>query len=216
MEWVKKASFDWLNKLFVISTNERHHKTLLTDRNLVVIVWESHPYILSILPHFVPKMLVPDEHHVLKDLSFYKEARVVDAKTQQNWLDQREKKRQEGTLRQASGVSRPTTSSTAFPSTKRKSVPQLVEKELDLSPFACTPSFSFTAGTAQDSTGSPSVGANQELEPVVSCIILEPEEGEEDMTQNLRASFKERQCKCLFESLLATSLLAKRIHSKNS
>ena len=181
MEWVKKASFDWLNKLFVISTNERHHKTLLIDKNLVVIVWESHPYILSILPHFEPKMLVPDEHHVLKDLSFYKEVRVVDAKAQQNRFDQREKKRQEGTLRQASGVSRPTTSSTTFPSTKRKSVPRLVGKELDLSPFACTPSFSFTAGTAQDSTCSPSVGANQELEPVVSCIILEPEEGEEDM-----------------------------------
>ena len=31
LEWVEKASFDWLNKLFVISSSERHHQTLLID-----------------------------------------------------------------------------------------------------------------------------------------------------------------------------------------
>lgn len=53
----------------------------------------------------------------------------------------------------------------------------------------------------QDSTGTPSirVNPNWELEPVVPCIILEPEEEEEEMTPNLRAGFKERQLKCLFE-----------------
>ncbi|KAL6347335.1 hypothetical protein AAG906_016788 [Vitis piasezkii] len=30
VEWVEKACFDRLNKLFVISTNERHYQTLLT------------------------------------------------------------------------------------------------------------------------------------------------------------------------------------------
>ena len=38
VEWVEKASFDLLNKLFVISANERHHQTLLTDQNLLVVV----------------------------------------------------------------------------------------------------------------------------------------------------------------------------------
>ncbi|RVW75820.1 hypothetical protein CK203_055090 [Vitis vinifera] len=31
VEWVEKASFDLLNKLFVISTNERHYQTLLAN-----------------------------------------------------------------------------------------------------------------------------------------------------------------------------------------
>lgn len=31
VEWVEKASFDRLNKLFVISASERYHQTLLTD-----------------------------------------------------------------------------------------------------------------------------------------------------------------------------------------
>ena len=42
---------------------------------------------------------MPDEHHVLKDLHFYEEARVVDAKPRQDQIDQKEKKCQEGTLR---------------------------------------------------------------------------------------------------------------------
>ena len=38
VEWVEKASFDRLNKLFVIFANEQHHQTLLTDQNLLVVV----------------------------------------------------------------------------------------------------------------------------------------------------------------------------------
>ena len=38
VEWVKKASFDQLNKLFVIFASERHHQTLLIDQNLLVVV----------------------------------------------------------------------------------------------------------------------------------------------------------------------------------
>ena len=38
VEWVKKASFDQLNRLFVIFASERHHQTLLTDHNLLVVV----------------------------------------------------------------------------------------------------------------------------------------------------------------------------------
>lgn len=74
VEWKKKASFDKLNKLFVIFASERDYQTLLIDQNLLVVVWESQSYVLSILPRLAPKVLVPDEHHVLKDLPFYKEA----------------------------------------------------------------------------------------------------------------------------------------------
>ena len=34
VEWVEKASFDRLNKLFEITLNERNYQTLLSARNL--------------------------------------------------------------------------------------------------------------------------------------------------------------------------------------
>ena len=81
-------------------------------------------------------------------------------KARQDRLDQREKKRQEGTLRQAPGVSRLATSSTAHPPTKKKSVLQPIEKALDLSLSPSSPLLSTEVDANQDSTGSPSVGAN--------------------------------------------------------
>ncbi|RVW44574.1 hypothetical protein CK203_116537 [Vitis vinifera] len=63
VEWRNKASFDQLNKLFVIFASERDYQTLLTDQNLLVVVWELQSYVLSILPRLAPKVLVPDEHH---------------------------------------------------------------------------------------------------------------------------------------------------------
>lgn len=104
-------------------------------------------------------------------------------------------------LRQTQDVSRLTTSFTAHPSAKRKLVLRPIGKTLDLSPFASSPTLPFTPSTDQDSIGTPSMGVNlnRELESVVPCIILEPEEEEEEMTPNLRVGFKERQHKCLFE-----------------
>lgn len=105
-------------------------------------------------------------------------------------------------MRQTPDVSRPTTSSAAHPSAKRKLVLRPIGKTLDLSPFASSSTLPFTPSTDQDSTGTPSIGVNpnQELEPMVPCIILKPEEEEEEeMTPNLRVGFKERQRKCLFE-----------------
>lgn len=124
VEWVEKTSFDRLNKLFVISSSKRHHQTLLTDWNLLAVVWESQSFILPILSHLLPKVLEPDEHHTLRDLSFYEEVWAADAKVRQDRLEQREKKYQEGTLRQASGGSRSTTSSTAL-SLKLRGSPSL-------------------------------------------------------------------------------------------
>lgn len=40
MEWVEKACFDRLNKLFVISTSKWHYQTLLTYENLLAVVQE--------------------------------------------------------------------------------------------------------------------------------------------------------------------------------
>lgn len=58
---------------------------------------------LLIIPRRLSKVVVPGEHHILKDLPFYEEAREENAKAHQERLDQREEKRQEGTLRKAPG-----------------------------------------------------------------------------------------------------------------
>lgn len=73
-------------------------------------------------PHpssFCAKALVTGEHHMLMDLNFYEEAQVTNAKARHDQLDQREKKRQKKTLRQAPSVGRSTTSSIAHLISKR-------------------------------------------------------------------------------------------------
>ena len=41
VDWVEMAYFACLSKLFEIDAKERHHKTLLTARNLMAVVRES-------------------------------------------------------------------------------------------------------------------------------------------------------------------------------
>ena len=101
VEWVEKASFDRLNKLFEITAIERHYQTLLFARNLLAVVREPQPYVVNILPRRLPKFIVPGEHFMLNDLPFYERVREADAKARQKRLDQREEKRQKGTLRKA-------------------------------------------------------------------------------------------------------------------
>ena len=143
----------------------------------------------------------------------------TNTKARQERLDQREKKRQEGTLRQAPSGSRPATNSIVRPPTKKKSVPQLNKKALDLFPSASTSVSSFVVGIEQGSTSSPSIGVNQgwELEHVVPCIILKPKEEEEEevMASNLRVGFKERQSKRLSESIAIAPLPAKRTYAED-
>ena len=50
VEWVEKASFDCLNRLFEIIAIERHYQTLLSARNLLAVVPEPQPYVINILP----------------------------------------------------------------------------------------------------------------------------------------------------------------------
>lgn len=127
-------------------------------------------------------MLVPDKHYVVKDFSFYLKVRIVDAKARQDWLAKRENKCNEGTLRQAPGGSRSTSSSTTHPHSKNKSVTRLAEKALDLSLSSSSHSSpSEEVGPNHDSTRLPSLKghSDQELKPMVPCINLEPKEEEE-------------------------------------
>ena len=80
VEWVKKASFDRLNKLFKITAIERHYLTLLSARNLLAVIREPQSYVLNILPMRLPKVVITRERFMLKDLPFYEKAREMDAK----------------------------------------------------------------------------------------------------------------------------------------
>ena len=80
VEWVEKASFDRLNRLFEITSIERHYQTLLSARNLLTVVREPQSYVLNILPRQLPKVVVPGEHFVMKDLPFYERASEANAK----------------------------------------------------------------------------------------------------------------------------------------
>ena len=183
---MEKASFDHLNKLFEINANEWNHQILLIDQNLLVVVWEPKLYVLPILPHLVSKVLVPGEHHMLKDPSFYEVVHTRDVKACQDRLDQRDKKRQEGMLRQAPERNRLTFSSTVYPPTKKKA-----STSPSASPFASTSfaaSSSFAASTEPNSPAYSSFVGTElqvEIEPVVSHIVCD-EEREEDMATNLR------------------------------
>ena len=98
VDWVEKTSFACLNKLFEIDAGERHYETLLTTQNLMVVVRESQEYIINILPRRLPKKVVPGEHYILKDLYFYKEVKEADAEKRRTLLDDRERRKNEGTL----------------------------------------------------------------------------------------------------------------------
>lgn len=68
--------------------------------------------------------MVAGEHFVLKDLPFYTEAHEADAQARQALLNQREERRQEGTLRRAPGDKRPAPFPPArAPAGKKKKVP---------------------------------------------------------------------------------------------
>lgn len=120
VEWVEKASFNRLNRLFEIVASERNYQTLLSSRNLLVVVWETQLYTLNILPRRLPKVVVSGEHFVLKDLPFYAKAHETDAQAHQERLSHREERRQEGTLRRAPGEKRRAPSPPACPPVQKK------------------------------------------------------------------------------------------------
>ena len=94
--------------------------TLLTTRNLMAVVQESREYIINILPRKLPKKVVPEEHYILKDLPFFKEVQQADAEKRRALLDDRERRKNEGTLQKAPGKKRSASSSSAGAPAKRK------------------------------------------------------------------------------------------------
>ena len=120
MQWVEKASFNRLNRLFEIAAAKRSCETLLSVQNLRSVTQEPQPYVLNILPRRLPKEVVSGEHFVLQDLPFYAAMRKADVRARKVRLNEREGKRQEGLLQKAPGGKHPASSPPAGAPTKKK------------------------------------------------------------------------------------------------
>ena len=65
---MEKVGFKNIQKLLEISERERHHKILLTVRNLRELSRNPSPYILPVIPSPFPTEIVEGEHYVIADL----------------------------------------------------------------------------------------------------------------------------------------------------
>lgn len=121
------------------------------------------------------------------------------------------KKRQKGRLRQALSTSHPTSSSTIRLPIKNKG-PIIQPVQRPPNPPHASPTYYASTSASSSSAASTELDTKVELstastEPeakiklVVSPIICE-NEGNEDMIANLRAGFRERQCKRMSESVM--------------
>ncbi|RVW74390.1 hypothetical protein CK203_056844 [Vitis vinifera] len=81
---------------------------------------ESQLFIIPILSHLAPRIMVLGEHDMLKDLIFYEVAHATDSKERQDHLEQMEKKCQDGMLRQAPATNHQASSSIVRPPAKKK------------------------------------------------------------------------------------------------
>ncbi|RVX11561.1 hypothetical protein CK203_015842 [Vitis vinifera] len=107
VDWVEKASFACVCKLFEIDPKERAYKTLLSARNLTEVVREPQEYVINILPRKLAKdEIVPGEHYTVKELPLYQEAKEADAEKRRKLLEDRDQKKTEGTIRKAPGQKR--------------------------------------------------------------------------------------------------------------
>ena len=94
MDWVEKASFACVCKLFEIDPKERACKTLLSARNLMAVVRESQEYVINILPRKLAKdEIVPGEHYTLKELPQYQEVKEADGERRRKLLEDRDQKK---------------------------------------------------------------------------------------------------------------------------
>ena len=68
MNLVEKERLDHICRLLEITERECHHELLLFVKNLQDLGANPFPYIVSVLPHPLPKKVVKGEHFVLMDL----------------------------------------------------------------------------------------------------------------------------------------------------
>ena len=152
VEWVEKTSFIRLNKLFEIDVTERAYKVILSNKNLLALIDNPKSFIIPVFPHLALPSLVPSEHFMLKDLPFYKVAHLADSKVRQARLEERERKCQEWTLRQAPVAGHPSSSSVVRHLTQKRKEPVVCPIQRVRTPPLAFPSLS----SASSSSSSPS------------------------------------------------------------
>ncbi|RVW47958.1 hypothetical protein CK203_096807 [Vitis vinifera] len=107
VDWVEKASFACVCKLFEIDPKERAYKTLLSARNLIAVVRESQEYVINILPRKLAKdEIVPGEHYTLKELPCTRKLKRLMVKDGESSWRIEIRKKNEGTIRKAPGQKR--------------------------------------------------------------------------------------------------------------
>ena len=89
---MEKAPFTLLNKLFEIDVVEQAYKVLLSDKNLLALIDNPKSFIIPVFSPLALSSLVPGEHFMLKDFSFYEVARLAYSETRQARLEERERK----------------------------------------------------------------------------------------------------------------------------
>ena len=68
VNWVKKASFEKIQKLLEIYERERHHEVILTLHNLNDLSRNPAPYSVQVIQCPLPIEIVEGEHYVTADL----------------------------------------------------------------------------------------------------------------------------------------------------
>ena len=92
VEWIEKASFARLNKLFKINVVEWAYNVLLSNKNLQALIENLKPFIIPMFSRLAHSSLVLDEHFMLNDPPFFEIARLVDSEAHQARLEEYEKK----------------------------------------------------------------------------------------------------------------------------
>ena len=208
---MKKASFTRLSKLFEIDVVEWAHNALLSDKNLQALIKNLKSFIIPVFPWLAPPSLVHDEHFVLKDLSFYKVARLEDYEARQALLKEQEKKCLKRTLRQDLIASYSTSNSTICHSAQKKKSMACPILNARTPPTATPSSSSSSSPSYSLSSSSSSDKVEAWVNQLVPHIICKKEK-EREMASNLRVGFHERQHKHLFESIAIDLSPSKKAH----
>eukprot|EP00261_Vitis_vinifera_P033143 XP_019074386.1 PREDICTED: uncharacterized protein LOC104878818 [Vitis vinifera] len=137
VDWVEKASFACVCKLFEIDPKERAYKTLLSARNLTEVVREPQEYVINILPRKLANdEIVSGEHYTVKELPLYQEAKEADAERRRKLLEDRDQKKTEGTIRKAPGQKRGPDSPPKKTSGKRGKLEVMIEEPVNAAPHS--------------------------------------------------------------------------------
>ncbi|RVW22467.1 hypothetical protein CK203_112790 [Vitis vinifera] len=191
IEWVEKAPFTLLNKLFEIDVVEQAYKVLLSDKNLLALIDNPKSFIIPVFSPLALSSLVPGPFRGAREKIIGED---IEASSRcwsfvLQFCCPPSHSKEEGNC--CSSCPEGEDSASYIPSSPSVS-----------SSSSSSFSFSFSDG--------PQAGVDR----VVPPIICEEEDEEEDMASNLRARFCERQRKSLSKSIAINPTPSKKASLK--